>query len=98
MRDNQRIATPSQIASDGIGQRAVCEEFYNDRGIKNDHRESRNSRNTCAGLLFVAKGLACCARSSHSCKLGRSAVRSSSRFTKSERLMPSRAARALRML
>ena len=53
---------------------------------------------TWAAVRDVAIGLAARARSNHSCIVGRSATRSSSLLMKSERLMPSRAARALRVL
>lgn len=52
----------------------------------------------CAGLIFAEIRLACCVLASHSCMLGRSAVRSSSRLMKSDKLIPSRAARAFSML
>jgi hypothetical protein len=51
-----------------------------------------------AGLIFPEIGFACRVLASHSCMLGRSAMRSSSRLMKSDKLIPSRAARALSML
>ena len=45
----------------------------------------------------AAIGLARCVRSNHSCIVGRSAARSSSLLMKSERLIPSRAARDFRV-
>jgi hypothetical protein len=66
--------------------------------IQNDHRTSRNSRTICTAGRFVAIVFVCCARSNHSNMLGRSAVRSSSRLMRSDKLMPSRAARAFRVL
>jgi len=53
---------------------------------------------TWAAVRVVRIGFASCARSNHSRMVGRSATRSSSLLMKSERLMPSRAARALRVL
>jgi len=75
MRNNERLFAPEQIASDGIGQRAVREEFHYNGGVENDHSESRSSRTTCAGLRLARMGLACCVRSNHSCIVGRSAAR-----------------------
>jgi hypothetical protein len=54
--------------------KAIREEFDNHGGVKDDHRESRSLRITCAGLLLARMGLACCARSNHSCIVGRSAT------------------------
>jgi hypothetical protein len=97
MRNNERLFAPEQIASNGIGQRAVREEFHYNGGVENDHSESRSSRTTCAGLRLARMGLACCVRSNHSCIVGRSAARANSLLRKSERLMPSRAARDFRV-
>jgi len=97
MRSDERLVAPEQIASDRIRQRAVREQFHYNGCVENDHRESRSSRTTCAGLRLVRMGLACCVRSNHSCIVGRSAARANSLLRKSERLMPSRAARDFRV-
>ena len=59
--------------------------------FQTNHRASRNWRNPCAALPLAGTGFACCVRSNHSRMVGRSAAHSSSLFSKSERLMPSRA-------
>src|ERR1019366_806157 len=97
MGNNERLVAPRQVAPDGIGQGAVREEFDNHGGVQNDHRESRSSRITCAGLLLARMGFACWARSNHSRIVARSATSANSLLRKSERLMPSRAARDFRV-
>jgi len=84
-------------------QESLCQppfgnQLHNDRRIQDNHRESRNSRTTWAALLLDAIGFPCCVRSNHSRIVGRSAVRSNSLLMKSERLMPSRAARDFKVL
>jgi len=69
-----------------------------DGRIQNNHRKSRNSRTSCAAFRLAGIGFDCCVRSNHSRMVGRSAARSNSLLMKSERLMPSRAARAFRVL
>src|SRR5437899_12353503 len=96
--NNERVARFREAAPDRICQSAVREHLDNHGSVQNDHRPSRNSRMICAALRLVGIGLALRVRSSHSCMVGRSAVRSNSRLMKSERLMPSRAARAFRVL
>src|ERR1035437_5901669 len=98
MWNDERLAAPGQMASEGIGQRAVCEKLHNHRSVQNDHCESRNSRMICAALRLVGIGFACRVLSSHSRMVGCSAERSNSFLMKSERLMPSRAAHAFRVL
>src|SRR5262249_17519876 len=98
VRDEERIVMDGQIAPECIRKRAVYQQFDNDRGIQNNHRASRNSRSTCAALRLVGIGLVCRVRSSHSRIVGRSTLRSNSRLMKSDRLMPSRAALAFKML
>src|ERR1039458_3080239 len=97
MRNNERLIAPGQVASDGIGQGAGGAQGDNHGGVENDHRESRSWRIACAGLLLARMGLACCVRSNHSRIVGRSAARANSFLRKSERLMPSRAARDFRV-
>jgi hypothetical protein len=58
MRNNERLVAPGQIVSDGIGQRAVREEFDNNRGVEDNQRESRSSRIICAGLRLPRMDLA----------------------------------------
>lgn len=52
----------------------------------------------CAGVILAESGFACRVVTSHSCMLGRSPVRSNSRLMKSDKLIPSRAARAFSVL
>jgi hypothetical protein len=66
------------------------------RGGEHDHRASLSSRITCAAVLVVRTGLTSRTHSSHSRMVGLSTLRSSSRLRKSDRLMPSRAARVFR--
>jgi hypothetical protein len=80
----------------GVMPRAAGSLLDNHGGIQNDHRSSRSSRITCAALRLLGIGFARCVRSSHSRIVGRAATRSNSLLMKSERLMPSRAARDLR--
>src|SRR5437667_10280895 len=97
MRNNEGLVAPGEFVSNGIGQSTVGEEFDNHGGIQNDHPSSRSSRITCAAVLLVGIGFACCVRSNHSWAVGRFATRSNSLLMKSERLMPSRAARDFRV-
>lgn len=62
MRNDERLIASEQLAPDGVGEGAVCEEFDDHGGVQDDHRESRNSRITCAGLL---PGLARSRREAH---------------------------------
>ena len=71
MGSNQRVAGLRQIPPENPGQRAADEQFYHYRRVQNDHRESRNSRMTCAALFLVGMGFDCCVRSSHSRIVGR---------------------------
>src|SRR5437879_4154780 len=98
MGNNEGVARCGQLAVDRVRQSAVSEYLHNHGSVQNDHRPSRNSRMICAALRLVEIGLARCIVSSHSRMVGRAAVRSNSRLMKSERLMPSRAARAFRVL
>jgi len=97
LKSCKKLLVPMRIgtlASDRLLKRANY--FY--RGVQNDHPASCNSRIIWAALRFARIGFADCVRFNHSCMVGRSAVRSNSRFIKSERLMPSRAARAFNVL
>src|ERR1700731_5482076 len=98
MRNYDRIVASGKVPFEGISQAAIGEEFHYDRSIQYNHRESRISRTTCAALCLTRIGFACCMPSNHSRIVGRSATRSNSLLMKSERLMPSRAARAFKVL
>src|SRR5689334_25053323 len=98
MGDDERVAARGKIAPEGIGQCSIGEEFHNYGRVQNNHRASRNARTTCAAFRFAGIGFARWVSSSHSRMVGRSTVRSNSLLMKSERLMPSRAARAFRVL
>src|SRR5262249_10124316 len=97
MRHEKGFAAIHQFASHGIRQRAVRKKLDDDRCIQNDHRSSRNSRMIWAALRFEGIGFACRVRANHSAIVGRSALFANSRLMKSERVIPSRAARDLRM-
>ncbi len=97
MRNDNRLIHFRELDSDRIGQWAVRKKLDNHRRVQNDHRESRSSRITCEALRSPRTGLICRVVSSHSCIVGRSAERASSLLRKSERLMPSRAARDFKM-
>jgi hypothetical protein len=93
----KKSSRSGEFLSDPIGENTVREELNDDRGVQNNHRASRSSRMTWAAVRVDEMRLTSCVRSSHSCTVGGSAKRSSSLLTKSERLMPSRAARAFKV-
>ena len=94
----EEFAAARQVRPERIATRPVCHQFNDDGSVENDHLESRNSRITAAELRLPAIGLNWLVRSSHSVIVGFSSVRSSSRFRKSDKFIPSRAARDLRTL
>ena len=91
-RNNEGLITPGEFVSDGLPD-AVGEQFDNYGSIQNDHRSSLQFADYLRSSTPGWNRLRRCVSSNHSRIVGRSATRSGSLLMKSERLMPSRAAR-----